>query len=366
MSDPEKAPHDYRANDELIRQLTGMMPDERATIPTTEQYQLVERVKMGDSDAMQALVSQRLRWIYGYTQNQAELQQRYDLEIHDVMQIGVLAVIEAARAIDLVGGPDAVRARLHIAIPAKLGESLTRSKLVPSISQSNNTSVYSVSAKGSHARIVDSARPVEDAALRVLQHKSKHQQIDDAQMRAQQIYNDRIQKLLETLPERERQVIIMRYGIGLERPRLLREVSVELTKIPGQQRVTKQAILKVEAAALQRLQDHPTVKDDPHSGLDVDHTNYGLDSLTTPSALRRRRALADKKAEDDAKIKEKLEKQEAWLAEIETRQHLGDVVFVKGDLLKVPLSPELQEFLSTYDPNAKGANPARDLRRILE
>jgi RNA polymerase sigma factor (sigma-70 family) len=360
MKAPEAAPPDYKANDDYILQLTRLTPRKSWSMSETEQHRLVGEIQAGSPEAMQTLISQRLRWIYGFAQEHPELQERHDLELADIMQIGCLAVIEAAYRIT-VNDDQTTRSKLYLAIPLDMGTQLAQSKLVPTISKSNEAEpVYFVDGRDEYRhRVLDLATSVEDGVLELLLSELRYQPEQTSHERAQDIYDDRVVPLLEQLSHRQRQIIEMRYGIDRERPLLLSEVARHFN-------VTKQLIQKAQKEALIELQTSDLLKDEPASGLDDDTTNYGLGPLDTPAVLAERQRYSAKKAAADAVAQEKLDKQRAWLKEIETKQQMGQIAFVKGSLLKRPLSPEIQQFIDAYDANAKGANPTMDLRRLLE
>jgi RNA polymerase primary sigma factor len=66
----------------------------------------------------------------------------------------------------------------------------------------------------------------------------------------QAVFKDELNKALDTLPERERDVLKFRYGIGSDRSHTLEEVGREF-------KVTRERIRQIEAKALRKLR-HPS------------------------------------------------------------------------------------------------------------
>lgn len=90
----------YCQDDADITALTGLAPDERYFKPLEEQRLLIELCQAGESEAKEVLLTQSLRRIYRFTQDALELSGRTDLDPEDVMQMGALAVLEAAAKVN--------------------------------------------------------------------------------------------------------------------------------------------------------------------------------------------------------------------------------------------------------------------------
>ena len=73
----------------------------------------------------------------------------------------------------------------------------------------------------------------------------------DSAMKA--VFKDELNKALELLPEREREVLKFRYGVGYDRSHTLEEVGREF-------KVTRERIRQIEAKALRKLRSHSKSK----------------------------------------------------------------------------------------------------------
>ena len=71
-----------------------------------------------------------------------------------------------------------------------------------------------------------------------------------AEEAAYTLLQEQLEKVMETLTEREQKVIRLRYGLGSGRPRTLEEVGKEFN-------VTRERIRQIEAKALRKLR-HPS------------------------------------------------------------------------------------------------------------
>ena len=67
------------------------------------------------------------------------------------------------------------------------------------------------------------------------------------------VFKDELNKALDTLPERERDVLKVRYGIGSDRAHTLEEVGREF-------KVTRERIRQIEAKALRKLRQQSRSK----------------------------------------------------------------------------------------------------------
>ena len=73
----------------------------------------------------------------------------------------------------------------------------------------------------------------------------------DSAMKA--VFKDELNKALELLPEREREVLKFRYGVGYDRSHTLEEVGRQF-------KVTRERIRQIEAKALRKLRSHSKSK----------------------------------------------------------------------------------------------------------
>ena len=69
----------------------------------------------------------------------------------------------------------------------------------------------------------------------------------------QAVFKDELNKALDTLPEREREVLKFRYGVGYDRQHTLEEVGRQF-------KVTRERIRQIEAKALRKLRSQSKSK----------------------------------------------------------------------------------------------------------
>jgi RNA polymerase primary sigma factor len=60
--------------------------------------------------------------------------------------------------------------------------------------------------------------------------------------------NERVQRILDRLDERERRILILRFGLGNEEPHTLEEVAQEFT-------ITRERVRQIEAASLKKIRE---------------------------------------------------------------------------------------------------------------
>lgn len=137
------------------------------------------------------------------------------------------------------------------------------------------------------------------------------------------------------LNERERNVLAARYFSADN------TTFKELAQLYG---ITKQAIHLTEKKALDKLRGHfikqgiPTVEEI----FTDDDTNTGISDLSGQPVYRDQK----KPAEGDSGLQATPEQLlQTWLNEIQEKQAMGKLAFVKGELLQKPLPKSIQEYL---------------------
>jgi hypothetical protein len=142
-----------------IEELVGMRPDPRSSvhggggqgIPLEETKAFIEGVQAGDQQAAAKLIATRLVWLYSGVAGSAEVQSRYDLQLEDILQLGCVAVLEAANKTNTHTSPSNCKVIFKNRETQQVGAALLRTKLVPSVRENGRLDT-------SHARLDSSGR----------------------------------------------------------------------------------------------------------------------------------------------------------------------------------------------------------------
>lgn len=234
----------YNETSEQIFKLTGIKPDERYHIPVEEQRLIIEDVQAGDPAAMETLISQRLRWMYEKFLPKPEIQERFDLEPEDVMQLGALAVIEAAKKVD----PNSknVSSDLRRQTATILGNLVMEEKLVPSVTEDENSRA-SYNAAKDESRMTDSVDLLPDSELiaAIEEDRTAVPQSVEREVFEKEIEIS-LKEALKYIHPRHREVLEQRFGITTQHPQTLDGVGRKIN-------VTRETVRRIENDALKRL-----------------------------------------------------------------------------------------------------------------
>jgi RNA polymerase primary sigma factor len=238
-----------------------------------EEIELAQRIERGDLAAKERLVNSNLRLVI----SNARKYEGFDLSLLDLIQEGILGLIRAAEKFDYRRGfkfstyatfwireaiqrAIANRART-IRIPVHIGQlerkigraqrelvaKLGREPSDAEIAEAADISLADVHQAREVARVVTSLdRPVgeeEDTTLGALmpsQGRGPDEEVEIA------LREDALRTALDRLPEPEREVVKLRYGIDLEQPTALRETGRRLG-------MSSDAVRKLERKALAEL-----------------------------------------------------------------------------------------------------------------
>jgi RNA polymerase primary sigma factor len=246
----------------------------RHPLLTAEQeVELAKRIEKGDLQAKEQLVNSNLRLVI----SNARKYQGLDLPLLDLIQEGILGLIRAAEKFDWRRGYKfstyatfwireaiqrgiANRART-IRIPVHIGQrerridraqreliaKLGREPTDEEVAEAAQLSVREVREARQAARVVTSLdRPVgqeEDTTLGQLLESDTRTPEEEVEIALRQ---DAVRTALERLPEREREVVRLRYGIDGDDPTPLREAGRRLG-------ISAEEVRRLERRALEEL-----------------------------------------------------------------------------------------------------------------
>jgi RNA polymerase primary sigma factor len=265
--------------DELAQQTTDAMAlflQEVRRYPLLtreEEVKLAQRIERGDLEAKERLVNSNLRLVI----SNARKYQGHELPLLDLIQEGILGLIRAAEKFDWRKGykfstyatfwiRQAIQRALDnrartIRIPVHLGQrerkiarvqrelaaQLGREPSDEEIAKAAELSPEDVREAREAARVVTSLeRPVgeeEETSLGALlpsEERGPEEEVDIS------LREDALRRALDRLPEREREVVKLRYGINGDEPTPLTETSRRLG-------LSQDAVRRIERKALTEL-----------------------------------------------------------------------------------------------------------------
>lgn len=338
-----------------IFELVGITPDarlrNRVHIPLDETVGYIEGVQASDSEAAERLVATRLPWVYSTFAASKAVQDRTDLALEDILQMGCLATIESAMKVDL--GKPSPNTRLQLLIPRVLESMVRQSKLLPDISRgkiSHNDS-HSQSEHIMSEELIDIELPVGDSsAVKTLMALDRTVMPPSADK--QSTYRDKIIKemaevITEVLNPRAKEILF-------SRPPLTDEPKI-LSDIGAGHGVTGERIRQIEShthailglsdgtgqlRSAEIVEQKMGLTADDIRDLLADDANYGLPD--EPVSCQR-------STPERTYSRWELLRQAEWLEEIAQKQRDGKLTFVRGKLATEPL-PETIEWFIVQNP----------------
>jgi RNA polymerase primary sigma factor len=247
-----------------------------------QEVELAKRIERGDLEAKEQLVNSNLRLVI----SNARKYQGLDLPLLDLIQEGILGLIRATEKFDYrrgfkfstyatfwireaiqraianrartiripvhIGQRERKLARAQRELQARLGREPTDEELAAAA----GLSVREVRETHEAARVVTSLdRPVgedEDTSLGALIESDRPRPEEEVEIVLRQ---DAVRNALERLPEREREVVRLRYGINGDDPTPLREAGRRLGMSPEEvRRLERRALAELaESRELEAL-----------------------------------------------------------------------------------------------------------------
>ncbi|MDQ3067270.1 MAG: sigma-70 family RNA polymerase sigma factor [Actinomycetota bacterium] len=242
-------------------------------LTAVEEIELAKRIETGDVDAKNRMINSNLRLVVSI----AKKYQGHGLSLLDLIQEGVIGLIRAVEKFDWRRGfkfstyatwwirqavqrgvankSRTIRIPVHIAdreqkigraerdLLAKLGRPPTDEE----ISEASKVSLKHLKEVRQAARAVTSLdKPLgadNDASIGDLVGVAAGGVEEEVEV---SLTETTLHEALENLPERERNVLSLRYGLGKEEPQSLEEIGRRLG-------VTRERVRQIEATALERL-----------------------------------------------------------------------------------------------------------------
>jgi RNA polymerase primary sigma factor len=246
----------------------------RVPLSAAEETRLAKRIERGDEHAKQEMIECNLRLVFAI----AKAYRGRGVQIEDLIQEGTVGLVRAVEGFDHRRGLkfstyavwwirrsllDAIEAGRTIRIPAKAAQQLAairraeaeierggvRAASAEAIAEHTGLSTLNVRNIRNAARVTASLdEPISEDATPLGDLIGDPQSIDPGERAAEREAQGEAWALLRLLPERHRQVLVRRYGLGGGRPQSHTEVGEWLG-------VKEERSRQLEREALHRLRE---------------------------------------------------------------------------------------------------------------
>jgi hypothetical protein len=263
---------DQSARDQQIFDLTHIRPI-RKNLSSSATANLIRGVQVGDEAAMQSLIAHRLGWMGDTMASNEAVQDRDDLELADVLQIGCLATIEAAQSVNFEAKtpPDD---QLYQGVSQQMSRLMLEAQLIRPLEQRSG------SKKRQRIQSMQDMPVIADRAISVglaVADRLSGQPNSTENI----LFSDpaeTVNLLLSTLSERKRAII--RGWLDMQTPRVIDgeiQGPTTLTALGEQFGITYERVRQILHDFGNTIYFYNEHNDDElHATMGSDFTNYGL------------------------------------------------------------------------------------------
>lgn len=264
-----------RARAQHIEELLGFPPrmgnvGEATTLGNIEDARAADPKEA--AEAKQALIESRIDYIYRTFIENEDVHRRFDLEPADILQVGCLAILEAAGKTDL-DRPDPLR-DFNLHIPRETGRLIMQSKLIPSVTEIGKPT-YTLQSSGKTGVLKEPVVPVPAKRMAALVKRysdAPPESVENEIFKSRSYQRQSVEEVLDFIDWEDAIVLNSLYRFTGSKLGSIRTVGRWLDR-------SHQGVLYARDRALRDLfsLNSPESIDALHDLIDDDQTNYGLD-----------------------------------------------------------------------------------------